>query len=221
MQLAINGEHIDVGDALRTHVTDRLEHLAEKYFNNALHGNVNFIRDAHLFRVDLKMHVGRNIVLQASAEATEIYPAFDMAADKLEKRLRRHKRRLRDHHQKQVAAAEQDEIMLANAFILRQPEDNDDEKSDNDHLNGADPAIIAEMETHIATITVAEAVMRLDLADINAMMFRNSAHNGLNMVYRRKDGHIGWVDPTSNEETIVDDANADATVNNSAQMAQA
>jgi ribosomal subunit interface protein len=186
MQLTVKGKQIDVGQSLRTYVEEQMDSVAAKYFNNPIDATVVFSHDAHLFKTDISVHVGRGILLQSTAEATEIYPAFDAAADKVAKRLRRYKRRLRDHHQKEVTEE------LARQYVLEGQAANDDEEPEGE------PAIIAEMQTHIGTMTVAEAVMYLDLADLPAYMFRNSAHGGLNMVYRRPDGNVGWVDPKGN-----------------------
>ena len=137
--------------------------------------------------------------MEAQGEANEAYAAFDMAADRLSTRLRRHKRRLRDHHK--MAESGRDGI-AAQAYVLAAG-GNPDESGlpEGDGVNGnteGDPVIIAEMTTEIPSMTVGEAVMRMDLADLPAFMFRNSAHSGLNMVYRRPDGNIGWIDPRGN-----------------------
>ncbi|HLI10912.1 MAG TPA: ribosome-associated translation inhibitor RaiA [Alphaproteobacteria bacterium] len=183
----MSGKQIDVGDALRVHAEESLAGVVDKYFGNALDAHVVVSREAHLYRVDIAVHVGRNILVQAHAEADQPYPAFDSAAERIGKRLRRYKRRLRDHH-KQLgqAMAETD----ARQYILAAEGERDEELKDGDK-----PVIIAELTTPIHTMTVGEAVMRLDLAELPAMMFRNSAHGGLNMVYRRPDGNIGWIDP--------------------------
>lgn len=185
MQLTVRGKQIDVGDALRTHVSDALTSTTAKYFNNAIEANVVFSRNAHLIRSDLSVHVGRNILLQSNAEAESPYHAFDAAADKLAKRLRRYKRRLRDHHNGDGQPG-----VPAQSYIL---------EAEAEDLNGADepaqPIVIADVSTTIENLTVPQAVMRLDLGDLPALMFRNSALGRLNMVFRRPDGNIGWVDP--------------------------
>ncbi len=159
MQLTVTGKQLDVGDSLRDHVADSLAGLFDKYFGNAIEATVVLSREAHRYRAQISAHVGRNITMASEAAAEAPYTAFDSAAEHLGKRLRRHKRRLRDHDA---------------------------------------PAIIAEMATEVPTLSVGEAVMRLDLADGGAIMFRNRAHGGLNMVYRRPDGNVGWVDPQGN-----------------------
>jgi ribosomal subunit interface protein len=191
MQLSVKGKQLDVGDALRTHVDESLSRILDKYFGDALEVAVTLSREAHLYRAVISAHVGRGIQLEAQGEANEPYPAFDGAADRLSKRLRRYKRRLRDHNSKAANAAS----LPAQQYILagEGPEDADDE-SDAD----GQPAVVAEMTTEIPTLTVSEAVMHMDLANLPAMMFRNSAHGGLNMIYQRSDGNIGWIDPRGN-----------------------
>lgn len=190
MQLTVKGKQIDVGDALRTHVADSLNSVVGKYFNNSLEANVVFSRDAHLFKADIQVHVGRGILLQSASEATEPYPAFDTACDKLGKRLRRYKRRLRDHHTSDGAV----ETLPARYQVIEaEAEDHSDEHVED--VNGAAPLVVAEMQTTIDQLSVSEAVMRMELADRPALLFRNRAHGGLNMVYRRADGNVGWVDP--------------------------
>lgn len=194
MQLTIRGKQIDVGDALRTHVSDALNAVTSKYFTNAIDANVVFSREAHLFRSDLSIHVGRNIQLQSNAEADNPYSAFDLAAEKMAKRLRRYKRRLRDHHGVPTTG---EPVLSAQAYVLEaEPEDVGD-----DHEEPVQPVVVAEVSTAIESMTVSQAVMRLDLADLPALMFRNSAHGGLNMVFRRPDGNIGWVDPRGTRES--------------------
>jgi ribosomal subunit interface protein len=186
MQLSVKGKRIDVGEALRSHIETSLESSVAKYFDNALEGTVVLTREGPLFRADISVHIGRGIMAQGRAEAADAYAAFDTAADKIAKRLRRNKRRLRDHHKIRVG---QTESLLATQYILAGAESLAAEGQ------ASHPVIVAEMSTEITTMTVGEAVMRMDLADVPAMMFRNSAHGGLNMVYRRPDGNVGWIDP--------------------------
>jgi len=187
MNLTVKGKNIDVGEALRSHVSQALDHGIGKYFGNPIEATVTFSKESHLFIADLSVHIGRNIQMQAESSADQAYIAFDRAMEHLTKRLRRHKRRLRDHHRAEI------ESFRASQYILAPQEE---EEIDAHPVNGNDaPAVIAEMQTEIPTLTVGEAVMRLDLSDLKAIMFLNRAHGGLNMVYRRNDGNIGWVDP--------------------------
>jgi ribosomal subunit interface protein len=192
MQLSVKGKQLDVGDALRTHVGETLSRILDKYFGDAIECAVTLSREAHLYRAVVSAHVGRGIQLEAQGEANEPYPAFDAAADRLSKRLRRYKRRLRDHNSKPAEGAP----LPAQQYILA-GEDQEHDGEDESNENGQ-PAVVAEMTTEVPTLTVSEAVMRMDLGDLPAMMFRNSAHGGLNMIYRRGDGNIGWLDPRGN-----------------------
>lgn len=189
MQLTVRGKQIDVGDALRAHVGESLDNVVGKYFGRPIEATVVLSREAHLYRAQISVHVGRGILLQSEAEADAPYPAFDAAAEHVAKRLRRYKRRLRDHHRKDAEAEPAQQYVLA-------PEAEDFvEGEDGAHY---EPVVVAEMATQIPTLSVGEAVMRLDLSDAAALMFRNRAHGGLNMIYRRGDGNIGWVDPRGN-----------------------
>ena len=184
MQLTVRGKQFDVGDALRTHVEGSLEHILDKYFGDAIDVDVTFSREAHLVRAQITAHVGRGIQLQAQGDEERAHQAFDAASNRLSTRLRRYKRRLRSHHKEPDP-----EHLLAQHFIL-------DSGPEQEEIEGGDqPIVIAEMETPVLSLTVSEAVMRMDLADLPALLFRNLSHNGLNMVYRRPDGNIGWIDP--------------------------
>ncbi len=190
MNLTVKGKHIDVGDALRSHVEEQLSAVTEKYFSNPIDATVLFAHEAHLYRTDISVRIGRGIMLQSSAEATDIYPSFEAAAEKVGKRLRRYKRRLRDHHLNgAVAAAAEAEQLPARQYVIEAEAAGEEEDP------SAEPVIVAEMDTTIETMSVAEAVMRMDLAELPALMFRSGSHGGLNMIYRRPDGHVGWIDP--------------------------
>ncbi len=191
MQLSVKGKQLDVGDALRTHVSDSLTRILDKYFGDAIEVDVTISRDGHMYRAVVSAHVGRGIQVQAQGDADQPYPAFDTAAEHLAKRLRRYKSRLRDHHKHSGPSAE---TLLAQQYILAAA---DDREPAEDEIEG-NPTVVAEMTTEIASLTVSEAVMRMDLADQPALMFRNSSHGGLNMIYRRSDGNIGWIDPRGN-----------------------
>jgi len=195
MQLIVKGQQIDVGDALREHVRQSLTNVFGKYFGDAIDATVTFSREAHLLRAALTVHVGRGITAESEATADQPYAAFDIAADRLAKRLRRHKRRLRDHH-KQPAGTAPEGQPAAHYVLASTPEAADEDAAGAD--GEGPPTVVAEMKAEILALTVSEAVMRLDLADNGALMFVNRAHGGLNMVYRRPDGNIGWVDPKGN-----------------------
>lgn len=190
MQISVKGKNFDVGDSLRRHVETQLRDDVKKYFDRALHATVVFSREAHLYRADVSVHAGRGMVMQGKAVADEVHAAFDGALDRISKQLRRYKRRLRDHHK----GRNTEETLQALQYVIAP------EKEDGEVPEDAPPVIIAEMEAEIDSITVSEAVMRMDLADAPAVMFRNVAHGGLNVVYRRSDGNIGWIDPRGTRE---------------------
>ena len=196
MQLSVKGQQLDIGDALRDHVEASLEHILGKYFGDAIDARVTMSREGHLYKAVVSAHVGRNIQLEARGEANDPYPAFDGAAERLSKRLRRHKRRLRDHHKE---PAREIDSQRAQQYILA-GEEEDQEDETVGEMDGK-PVVVAEMAAEVPSLTVSEAVMRLDLGDLPAFMFRNSAHGGLNMIYRRADGNIGWLDPDGNQES--------------------
>src|SRR4051794_26582028 len=206
MQLTVTGKQVDVGEALRTHVERTLESLLGKYFRTAIEAHAVFAREAHLIAVELSLHIGRGMVVNSRGAVTDYYVAFDAAAERLAKQLRRYKRRLRGYHGKARPAGERPE--MARSFVLAPVDEEADEANDTGaELEGAEtemaadggiaPVVIAEMSTELPQLTVGEAVMRMDLADIPMLLFRNRSHGELNVVYRRGDGNIGWIDPTN------------------------
>lgn len=196
METTVQGKQIDVGDALREHVTGKLEDIDQKYFNHATTATVTFSREGHsnnLFKVHISFNVSKNIDVVTEATESDPYVAFDSASEKAAKRLRRYKRRLRDHRDRTEKTPEA-EMVKARAYTLAQ-EAQEAVEQDNEAELHADPTIIAEIQTHIEKMSVSEAVMRMELADQNAVMFRNASNEKLNMVYLRKDGNIGWIEP--------------------------
>jgi ribosomal subunit interface protein len=191
MQVTVTGKQVDVGEALRRHVEAALDAILGKYFGSAIEAHAVFAREAHLIRSELSLRIGRGIVVNSGAAAADYYPAFDAAAERLAKQLRRYKRRLRDYHGKARVQGEAPE--LARSFVLAPV----DEEADPDGAqgDGAAPVVVAEMSTEVQHLTVGEAVMRLDLADAPVLLFRNRSHGGFNLVYRRGDGNVGWIDP--------------------------
>tara|TARA_R110002110_G_scaffold198246_3_gene408462 strand:- start:6 stop:581 length:576 start_codon:yes stop_codon:yes gene_type:complete len=190
MQISIRGRHIDLGDAFREHAEVRLGELISKYFEKAIEASVTVDKDSSDIEVGISVHVHRGMLIQGTGEAADVYVAFDQAADRIAKQLRRYKRRLTKHPRS-------DEPVEAQQYVLAP------ESSEKEELEEAawEPMVVAEMATDIVTCTVSGAVMRMDLADQPALMFRNSAHGGLNMVYRRPDGNIGWLDPRGSRAT--------------------
>ncbi len=196
MQIKIAGKNMQLGEALQERISAGLEAAVTKYFDRSGDAHVTVTKEGHLFEVDLNVHLPSGIILQAVNKGDEPYGALEGALGKIEKRVRRYKRRLKDHHRpgRQPFPSEP-----ATAFVLQLSEEDDsgDDETDSSPPNGADqaPLTVAEGSASISTMTVSEAVMQLELGDSPALMFRNARHNGLNMVYRRLDGHIGWVDP--------------------------
>lgn len=198
MELAIHGKQMDVGDALRTHVREKLEEINAKYFNRAIDVSVTFSPEGHAFvKTHASLRVGKDIMVAATAIGDTAYIAFDECATKMAKQLRRYKRRLRDHHERMEQTPET-ELMKARDYVLSMKElegIQDDVAEENDIPVGDDPVIIAESAMNIQSMSVSEAVMRMDLSGQSALLFRNPKNNNLNMVYRRTDGNIGWVEP--------------------------
>jgi ribosomal subunit interface protein len=204
MHITVKGKQIEVGEALRGHVESALTAAVGKYFSNPLESQIVFTREAHLFRADISVHVGRSILIQGQAVAADAYAAGDEAVEHVAKRLRRHKRRLRDHHKAKDQLAEQPASSPAASYVLApepewEPENDDAGLADQSaDLPPDQPMVVAEMTTEILTLTVGEAVMRLDLGTQPALLFHHAGHGGLNLVYRRSDGHVGWIDPQGN-----------------------
>jgi len=188
MEISISGKHVDVGDAFREHAEDHLTDSVTKYFDQAIDAHVTLSREGVRMHVDITVHPGpRGIIIQGRGEAEEAYPAFDVALERISKQLRRYKRRLVDDQRRRPG---KDEVMAAQQYVI-QGDDSDAEVEAD-----AQPIIVAEMQTDIMTISVSEAVMRMDLADLPVLMFRNSKTGTLSVVYHRKDGNIGWIDPS-------------------------
>ena len=185
MLITVKGKQMDVGDALRDHVVSNMDALVGKYFDAGIDANVVFSKEAHLFKADISVHPMRGMTAQGNGSGADAYAAFEAAAERIDKQLRRYKRRLKD---KKGASTE--EVLAAQYAVIATPAEDVELPEEE----GA-PAVVAEMAHDIPVCTVSGAVMRLDLSNATAMMFRNSAHGGLNMIYRRADGNIGWVDP--------------------------
>jgi ribosomal subunit interface protein len=196
MQLTATGKQIEIGEALRRHIETSLNSALEKYFKTAIEAHVVISREAHLTRAEVSIHIGRGIVVNAHAAAAEAYAAFDAAAERVAKQLRRYKRRLRDYHAKARDYAIASERAMAYVLAPFAEEAESEEVTTADGVDqGGGPAVIAEMSTELPRLTVGEAAMRMDLADASVLLFRNRSHGELNLVYRRSDGNIGWIDP--------------------------
>jgi ribosomal subunit interface protein len=195
MHIVVSGKQVDTGDALRQHVSDQLGVVAQKYFDHALEAQVTFSRNRTFFHCDITLHAGRGLTMRAEGEAGDAHAAFNAAAEHVAKRMRRHRRKVNEHA-RDLANRERDES-AARRLVLQVADDVEETPATNGHDSAAPieaPAIVAEMPETIATLSVGEAVMRLDLADRVALMFRDRASGALGVVYRRKDGNIGWID---------------------------
>lgn len=196
MKAQISGKHVDVGDALRSRISDELLSSIGKYFERGGDADVVVSRSGHSFRVDCTVRLASGHGLESHALGADAHGAFDGALAKIEARLRRYKRRLKNHHH----PARDGEV--AQVTVMRAA-DAEEEADGWDHLelesdNDAEPprgVIIAETQAPLKTMTVSMAVMEMDLTESQAIVFRNAAHGGLAVVYRRPDGNIGWVDP--------------------------
>jgi ribosomal subunit interface protein len=190
MDIRVSGHQVDTGEALREHVSDRLTAVADKYFARALSATVTFNTGPHDngFKCDIVAHVMQGVILKASGFGMEAHPAFEESASKIEKQLRRYMKRLRGHNGN-GAHPETDGAISANAGYTVF-DAGDDEQEPSDH-----PLIIAETRVDVPDATVSDAVMMLDLRNTMALLFRNSGTGAFNMVYRRGDGTIGWVEP--------------------------
>lgn len=197
MELAIHGKQMDVGDALRTHVTNKLEEINSKYFNRAIDIVVTFSPEGHSYvKSHISLRIGKDIMVTATTVEQDAYVSFDATAEKIAKQMRRYKRRLRDHHER-LEQTPETEMMKARDYVLAIQElaGKADAADEEDVPAGEDPVIVAEQPTRIPKMSVSDAVMRMDLSGQTAILFRNPKNNQLNMLYRRADGNIGWVEP--------------------------
>ncbi|MEO1323787.1 MAG: ribosome-associated translation inhibitor RaiA [Pseudomonadota bacterium] len=190
MTIQIAGRHLDVGDALKERISDGLEAAVTKYFDRSFDANVTVEKRGHEVITDCNVHLPSGIVLQSKGAASDPYASLEESLEKMEKRVRRYHRRLKDHHKRSPLPSEP-----ATAFIIKGSEEDLSEDK------GEAPLIVVESASDVKTMSVSEAVMQLELSDTPAVLFRNVKHSGLNMVYRREDGNIGWVDPAGHSAT--------------------
>src|SRR4051812_3381106 len=196
MQVQISGKHVDVGEALRARVSDEIALSIGKYFDRGGDAEVVISKEGFAFRVDCSVKLASGQQLISHGSGGDAHAAFDAALAKIETRIRRYKRRLKSHS----IAATAKQAENAAMYVLRAPDsdeaDDDDWSAEDNHPAGA-PAgmIIAETQSSLKIMTVSMAVMELDLTESQAIVFRNAAHDGLSVVYRRPDGNIGWIDP--------------------------
>jgi ribosomal subunit interface protein len=188
MDIRVSGHQVDTGEALQAHAAQRMTGIVDKYFSRALSSSVTFGRaPAGAFRCDIVTHVMQGLVLKGAAIAQDAHVALDQAAEKIDKQLRRYKRRLNDHHEQSVHAMREDDAAYV---IFEEPNVQAEE------IHADAPVVIAETRVDVPEATVSDAVMMLDLRNTNALLFKNAGTGKHNMVYRRGDGSIGWVEPS-------------------------
>ncbi len=196
MNIQVAGRQVDLGDALRTRISEELQASVGKFFDRGGSAEVTVVKDRYAFHVDIVLHLASGQQLVAKGPGGDAHSAFSAALDKIEGRIRRYKRRLKNHHGAPSPKAE-----TAALVVLRAPDDNDDTFEDEWGADGSagdgapQAAIIAETEAQLKTLTVSMAVMELDLTGLPVVLFRNAGHGGMSAVYRRPDGNIGWIDP--------------------------
>lgn len=196
MTLRISGKNMDIGDALRTHVQDRVEAALAKYFDGAVSGHVTFQPEGSGYRSECVLHLATGVTLESIGAAQEAYLAFDQTATRIEKRLRRHKRRLNDRASGSVNGKAQD-IIAASYSVIEAP---DFEESDEEEAGGEfHPVVIHESTRSLLRLSVSEAVVELDLTGAPCLVFQHAGSGRVNIVYRRADGAIGWVDPPAEQ----------------------
>ena len=189
MSFRVSGKNLDVGDALRERVRDRIAETMGKYFDGGYSGHVTLEREGFGFRTECAIHLDSKITLHAEGVAADAYASADQAALRIEKRLRRYHRRLKGHHPERP---DERGALDVTSYVIAAP----DEGSEAD-IEGFTPVIIAESTTALRQMSVSDAVMELDMTGASVVVFRHAAHGGINVVYRRADGHFGWVDPRS------------------------
>ncbi|MBO1075118.1 ribosome hibernation-promoting factor, HPF/YfiA family [Roseomonas marmotae] len=219
MHITVAGKQVETGEALKVHATEGLKNVARKYFDHALDAQVIFARNRSFFTCGITIHAGRGLTVRGEGEGPDAHRAFDVAAEHIAKRLRRYRRRVNEHSRHLAEERLPAEAETARQVILAGPVEEPEEEEEVSNLVEAHPedgtvadgltakehddllekqdgggAIIAETPTEISHLTVSEAVMRLDLGQMPVMMFRNRASGQLNVVYRRPDGHVGWID---------------------------
>ncbi|HEU5047809.1 MAG TPA: ribosome-associated translation inhibitor RaiA [Rickettsiales bacterium] len=185
MKILISGKNIEVGASLQAHIEKRLAEVVHKHLDRVVNLNVVMTKEGYRYKCDINGNTGTSsgVMIKSTGTSEDVYASFDMAADKIEKQLRRYKRRITNHHK---VSEEPAPVVVAKKYVIK---DHEEEVHDDA------PVVIAEKPTEIETLTVSAAVMKMDLADLPALMFFNSANGRINVVYKRADGNISWVDP--------------------------
>lgn len=191
MHTQITGKNLDIGDTLRAHASDRLASIAQRYFDGVVKAHVTIEKQKSNFVTDCSLHLATGLVLQAHGAASEAFASFESASSHLEKQLRRYKSRLKNHHRSRREPVRQE---AATDFVIAAVSEED--QSEITDLN---PAVIAEAIHSVSELSVGEAVMQLDISTVSFVLFRNARDGELNVVYRRADGNIGWINPSPRE----------------------
>lgn len=194
MQVKITGKHLDIGEALRSHIEERLQALRDRYFEGSVHAAMMLEKQRGRFLADCTLHLATGLVLQSHAENADATAVADAALSHLEKQLKKYKQRLKDHHR---APRGPRELREASAYVIQSEEQGGEEPE------GLSAPIIAESSATIPALSVGEAVMQLDISTMPFVLFHNSKEGRLNVVYRRPDGNIGWLDPKSQNPRVV------------------
>jgi ribosomal subunit interface protein len=193
MTLRISGKSISVGDALRGRVSERTDEVLRKYFDGNYSGHITLSKDGSDFRTDCALHLDSGITLEADSCAADAYASADQALLMIEKRLRRYKSRLKDRSARKTYAASEAlagmEALDAPSYVIEAPAESDEE------MSGYSPVIIAEATTSLKRFSVSEAVMELDLTGAACLVFHHGSSGRVNVIYRRPDGNVGWIDP--------------------------
>lgn len=195
MTLQVTGKNVDAGDAYKTYISDKIGTVLEKYIGPEISGHVRLEKERTVFRTNCSIRLRTGLLVEAHGTGGDAYSSADAAVERLEKRVRRYKRRLKDHHHGRQNGGALPAELPARDYVLQLSDDEQDSEQRNDQH----PVIIAETETGIRELTVGEAVMHLDLGESPFLIFRNAGNGGINVVYRRPDGNVGWVDPAKLE----------------------
>ncbi|MEM9495499.1 MAG: ribosome-associated translation inhibitor RaiA [Pseudomonadota bacterium] len=190
MDIQVSGKNMDLGEALQTHVKTKLSDSVQKYFDRGAEATVTFTKGKNQVECEMTAHLASGVFLAAHGEAGDAYGAFEESLEKLEKRIRRYKRKLKNHH---ANGHEPLPAEAASYYLLEAPSDG----AEDDSAEDLNPVVIAESQTKLREMTVGSAVMQLDIAEQPAFVFKNAAHGRINIVYRRRDGNIGWIDPAT------------------------
>ena len=199
MKIDISGQNLDTGESFRDYAETNLQKSIDKYFDRAIAGSVILKKSLNNFSVKIIVTLTRRTKLETSGNSSDAHAAFDIALGKAEKRLRRYKRRLKDYRTK----GDKKELIFAQETVLDSKDDLEEEMINEDGM----PPVLMELSYNIEEMTTEEAIMKFDLENLNALMYRNVSHQGLNMLYRRNDGAIGWVDPRGHRDHTVSKIN--------------